>query len=79
MTKTATLYRMVLPEHTCPFGVRAKSLLEEKGYDVEDRVLKTRGEVDAFESEHDVKTTPQIVIDGEWIGGCNELEERLGP
>jgi len=79
MTKTATLYRMVLPEHTCPFGVRAKTLLEEKGYDVEDRVLKTRGEVDAFESEHDVETTPQIVIDGEWIGGCDELEERLGP
>ena len=79
MTKTATLYRMVLPEHTCPFGVRAKTLLKEKGYDVEDRVLKTRGEVDAFESEHDVETTPQIVIDGEWIGGCDELEERLGP
>ena len=79
MTKTVTLYRMVLPEHTCPFGVRAKTLLEEKGYDVEDRVLKTRGEVDAFESEHDVETTPQIVIDGEWIGGCDELEERLGP
>ncbi len=79
MTKTATLYRMVLPEHTCPFGVRAKSLLEEKGYEVEDRVLKTRGEVDAFESEHDVETTPQIIINGEWIGGCDELEERLGP
>ena len=59
--------------------MRAKSLLEEKGYDVEDRVLKTRREVDAFESEHDVETTPQIVIDGEWIGGCDELEERLGP
>ena len=30
--------------------MRAKSLLEEKGYNVEDRVLKTRGEVGAFES-----------------------------
>ena len=33
----AVLYRMVLPDHTCPFGVRAKELLEEAGYDVDDR------------------------------------------
>ena len=32
----AVLYRM-LPDHTCPFGVRAKELLEEAGYDVDDR------------------------------------------
>jgi glutaredoxin len=40
----ATLYRMVLPDHTCPFGLRAKELLEEAGYDVEDRVLGSREE-----------------------------------
>ena len=35
--KTATLYRMILPEHTCPFGVRAKdrykALLALRGYE----------------------------------------------
>ena len=41
--KTATLYRMVLPDHTCPFGVRAKQLLAEHGYEVDDRILRTRG------------------------------------
>ena len=73
----ATLYRMVLPDHTCPFGVRAKELLEEAGYDVDDRVLSSREEVDEFEEEHDVDTTPQVFIDGERIGGSDDLEEYL--
>ena len=41
-TRQAVLYRMVLPDHTCPFGVHAKELLEEAGYEVDDRVLKSR-------------------------------------
>jgi glutaredoxin 3 len=28
--KQAILYRMVLSEETCPFGVRAKTMLEQK-------------------------------------------------
>lgn len=73
----ATLYRMVLPDHTCPFGVRAKQLLEGAGYEVEDRVLSTRNEVDAFQEEQGVETTPQVFIDGECIGGCDDLERYL--
>ena len=45
---TAVLYRMVLPNHTCPFGVKAKELLIEHGYEVEDNVLGTRQETDSF-------------------------------
>ena len=75
--RTATLYRMVLPDHTCPFGVRAKQLLEDAGYRVEDHVLRSRAEVDAFEAEHDVDTTPQVFIDGERIGGSDALAEYL--
>ena len=73
----AVLYRMVLPDHTCPFGVRAKELLEEAGYEVDDRVLGTREEVDEFEEEHDVETTPQVFIDGKHLGGADELEQWL--
>ncbi|MDO6415362.1 glutaredoxin domain-containing protein [Sphingomonas sp. BIUV-7] len=75
--KTATLYRMILPEETCPFGVRAKALLEEKGYAIEEHVLRSRDEVDAFEQKHGVQTTPQIFIDGERIGGSDDLERTL--
>lgn len=75
--RTAILYRMVLPEHTCPFGVKAKELLEQNGFDVDDRVLRSRREVDAFEAEHNVQTTPQVFIAGERIGGSDDLERYL--
>lgn len=75
--KSATLYRMVLPDHVCPFGVRAKQMLEQHGYAVDDRVLRSRPEVDAFEAEQGVETTPQVFIAGERIGGSDDLEEYL--
>jgi glutaredoxin 3 len=75
--RAAILYRMVLPDHTCPFGVRAKAMLEKGGFQVEDRILATREEVDQFKAEHGVDTTPQIFISDERIGGSDELEEFL--
>ena len=77
-TKTAVLYRMVMPEHTCPFGLKSKDLLERKGYAVEDHHLKTEDETEAFKREHDVKTTPQTFIDGKRIGGHDDLRIFLG-
>ena len=73
----AILYRMVLSHHSCPYGVRAKEMLEEAGYGVEDRVLCSREEVDAFHDENDVASTPQIFIGDDRIGGCDELELYL--
>ena len=51
MTETATLTRMILPDHTCPFGVRAKEMLAAAGFTVDDRILSTRDEVDAFAAQ----------------------------
>jgi glutaredoxin 3 len=76
--KEATLYRMVLPEHTCPFGVRALEILQQNGFSVEERLLTTREEVDAFKAEQGVQTTPQIFIGGERIGGSDDLDDYLG-
>ncbi len=75
--RTATVHRMVLPDHTCPYGVRAKAMLEERGFAVDDRILSSREEVEAFKAEHGLSTTPLIVIDGETIGGSAELERYL--
>ena len=75
--KTATLYRMVLPDHVCPYGERAKALLEEHGFAVDDRLLQSREEVDAFMDENGLSTTPLIVIDGEPVGGSDDLERYL--
>ena len=74
--KTAVLYRMALPDHLCPSGQKARWLLEQKGYEVDDRLFRTRAEVDAFKAEHDVPTTPQAWIEGERVGAGTAY--RLG-
>lgn len=75
--RRAVLYRMVLPDHTCPFGVRAKELLEDAGYEIDEHILRSREEVDAFEEHEGVDTTPQVFIDDERIGGSDALERYL--
>jgi glutaredoxin len=76
--KRATLYRMVMPGHICPYGIKAKHLLERAGYEVDDRHLATREETDSFKAEHKVATTPQTFIGGERIGGYDDLRRYLG-
>lgn len=77
-TRRATLYRMVTHEHICPFGLKSKALLEREGWEVDDHWLKTREETDAFQAQHDVDTTQQTFIEGERIGGYDELLEYFG-
>lgn len=77
-TKSAELYRMVTAEHTCPFGLKALDLLKRKGYSVDDNWLRTRPEIDAFKEKHDVRTTPQIFIEGKRIGGYDALRAFFG-
>jgi glutaredoxin len=78
MTKQATIHRMVFEHHICPFGIKAKYLLKKHGYDVTDHHLTSREATDAFKAEYDVKTTPQIFIDGQRIGGHDDLRRFLG-
>ena len=75
--REAVLYRMVLADHECPFGVRAKKMLEEAGFSVEEHVLGSREEVDSFKAEQGVATTPQVFIGGERIGGSDDLSRYL--
>ena len=72
-SKQALLHRMVTPEHTCPFGVKSLELLKQAGYQVEDHQLTTRSEVDMFMRDEGVQTTPQTYINGQRIGGHDEL------
>lgn len=76
--KKAAIYRMVVPGHVCPWGLKARHLLESHGYVVDDHHLTTRAATDAFMAEHDVRTTPQVFIDGERIGGYDDLRGFLG-
>ena len=76
--RKAILYRMVMPEHVCPYGLKTKDLLRRHGFDVEDHWLKSRAETDAFKAHHRVETTPQTFIEGVRIGGYEELRAYLG-
>lgn len=76
--KTAALYRMVLPDHVCPSGLKARDLLRRSGYTIDDHPLTTRAETDAFKADRGVATTPQIFIDGARIGGYTDLRRLLG-
>ena len=76
--KQAILYRMVTREHTCPFGLKSRALLRSQGYEIDDRWLKSRDETDAFKQEHGVDTTPQTFIEGERIGGHDDLRLFFG-
>jgi len=78
MTKSATLYRMKLTDHMCPYGLKSKDLLKRNGYKVVDQHLTSREQVDEFKAQHSVKTTPQTFIEGERIGGFDDLSAYLG-
>lgn len=76
--REAFIHRMVMPSHTCPYGLKAVDLLKRAGYRVEDHHLTTREQTDAFKAQHGVATTPQIFIGGRRVGGYDDLRRFLG-
>lgn len=76
--KHAKLYRMVMPEHVCPFGLKSRDLLKRKGYRVDDHWLRTREQTDDFKRGVGVDTTPQTYIDGQRIGGYDDVRRFFG-
>lgn len=73
----ATIYRMVMDKHVCPYGLKAVHLLRKRGFAIDDHWLTTREETDAFKTEHGVKTTPQTFIEGQRIGGYDDLRRHF--
>ncbi len=73
----------------CPFCQRAKHLLEREGIEYQEYDVEASAEVRAemFARAEGRRTVPQIFIDGEGIGGfeelyaaavSGELDQRLG-
>lgn len=69
---------MVMYKHVCPYGLKAKDLLQRQGYSVDDHWLTSREATDAFKAEHGVQTTPQVFIGGKRIGGYDDLRRHFG-
>ncbi len=76
---------IVFGKATCPYCVKAKKLLQDAGIDYQyhDVVKESAAlyrmipEVKAIIGEKTPVTVPQIWMNGEYIGGCNELEKWL--
>jgi len=73
----AVLYRMDLPNYTCGYGTAARDLLRREKFEIEEHVLRTRHETDAFKDKHHVTTTPLVFIDGVKIGGFTDLKKHI--
>lgn len=59
----------------CGFCIRARSLLEAKGVEVDEYVIDGGGpkRAEMIERANGRTTVPQIFIDGTHVGGCSEL------
>lgn len=77
-THCATIYRLVTPDHICPYGLKSLDLLERHGLDIDDHHLETEEEATELRERLHVDTTPQTYIDGELIGTLDDLREHFG-
>lgn len=69
---------VVWSKYHCPFCDQAKMLLQQKGITFEERKIGdgwTKEEL--LEAVPSARTVPQIIIDGQVIGGFNELRTHL--
>jgi len=69
---------IVWSKDQCAFCDQAKNLLKAKGIEFEERKIGhgyTREQL--LEAVPTARTVPQIFLDGELVGGFNELKERL--
>lgn len=78
MAKTVSENVVIFSKEGCPFCIGAKKALEEHGYDYveyipdgDDKRLRT---VRALSGK---STSPQIFIDGKYVGGFDDLKVFL--
>ena len=69
---------IVWSKDQCAFCEQAKNLLEARGIEYEVRNIQhewTREQL--LEAVPNARTVPQIFLDEEYVGGFNELRQRL--
>ena len=69
---------VVWSKYHCPYCDQAKALLTSKGIQFEEKKIGdgyTKEEL--LEAVPNARTVPQIFLDGELVGGFNELKKKL--
>jgi glutaredoxin-like protein len=62
----------------CPFCAKAKTMLKDAGYEFEELVLNRDYTDETLRAVANATTVPQVFINGEKIGGSDDLEGWLG-
>ena len=69
---------IVWSKDQCPYCVQAKSLLESRGIEYEERnVSKDWTKEQLLEAVPTARTLPQIFLEQEYVGGFTELRQHL--
>lgn len=69
---------IIWSKHNCTFCDMAKNLLKQKDIPFEEKKIGegyTKEEL--LEAIPSARSVPQIILDGEFIGGFNELKRKL--
>ncbi|MFO8041221.1 MAG: glutathione peroxidase [Sodalinema sp.] len=61
----------------CPFCAQAKSLLDDKGWEYEEIVLGRDASTASLKAMTGKTSAPQVFVDGQLVGGSEELETYL--
>jgi glutaredoxin len=69
----------VYSKTTCPWCVKAKALLTNNGIEYTETLVNGPGVKEEIERKagREIRTVPQIFIDGSYIGGYTDLEKYL--
>ncbi len=62
----------------CPYCAKAKEMLRDAGFDFEELVLNRDYTEQTLRAVANAVTVPQIFVDGEKVGGADDLEGWLG-
>ena len=58
----------------CPFCMRAKKLLERHSIDYVEHAMESKpAELAEVKRRYDHPTVPIVILDGDFVGGCDEL------
>jgi glutaredoxin len=69
---------VVWSKPACPYCDQAKALLKMKGIEYEEKIIGDGYlKEDLLEAVPGARSVPQIILDGELVGGFPELKKRL--
>ena len=69
---------VVWSKGNCPFCVKAKALLDQRGIEYEERIIENGWTKEQLlEAVPNARSVPQVFVRGRYVGGYNELVEYI--